>query len=142
MISKASNTALKMAKGEFIVLVDNDDIIEKEALYYIVEALNKNKNLDMIYTDEDKIDFSGKYMEPHFKPDYSPDTFMGVNYICHLTCLRKSIVEELNGFNSDFDGSQDYDLFLRFTEKTKNIHHIDKILYHWRQTPTSTAGYL
>lgn len=142
MISKASNTALSMAEGEFIVLVDNDDVVEKEALYYIVEALNKDKTIDMIYTDEDKIDFSGKYMEPHFKPDYSPETFMGVNYICHLTCLRKSIVDELNGFNSEYDGSQDYDLFLRFTEKTKNIHHIPKILYHWRQTPTSTAGYL
>ena len=142
MISKASNTAIKMAKGEFIALIDNDDVIEKDALYYIVEALNKDKNIDMIYTDEDKLDFKGRNMEPHFKPDYSPDTFMGVNYICHLTCLRKKIVDELKGFRSEYDGSQDYDLFLRFTEKTKNIHHIDKILYHWRQTKTSTAGYL
>ena len=142
MISKASNTALKEAKGEFIVLVDNDDTIEKDALYYIVEALNKNKNIDMIYTDEDKIDFKGRYMEPHFKADYSPDTLMSVNYICHLCCMRKSLVDELGGFRSEYDGSQDYDLFLRFTEKTNNIYHIDKILYHWRQTPTSTAGYL
>jgi len=142
MISKASNTALKSAKGEFIVLVDNDDTVEKDALYYIVEALNKDKMIDMIYTDEDKLDFKGIPMEPHFKPDYSKDTFMGVNYICHLTCLRKKIVDELGGFRSEYDGSQDYDLFLRFTEKTNNIYHIDKILYHWRQTKTSTAGYL
>lgn len=142
MISKASNTALKSAKGEFIVLVDNDDTIEKDALYYIVEALNNDKTIDMIYTDEDKLDFKGRPMEPHFKPDYSPDTFMGVNYICHLTCLRKEIVDKIGGFRSEYDGSQDYDLFLRFTEKTNNIHHIDKILYHWRQTKTSTAGYL
>ena len=142
MISKASNSALEMANGEFIVLVDNDDKIEKEALYYIVDVLNKDKKIDMIYTDEDKIDFNGKYMEPHFKADYSPDTLMSVNYICHLCCLRKKIVEALGGFRSEFDGSQDYDLFLRFTEKTNKIYHIDKVLYHWRQTETSTSGYL
>lgn len=142
MISEASNTAIEMAKGEFIALVDNDDVVEKNALYYVVEALNRDKNLDMIYSDEDKIDFKGKYMEPHFKPDYSPDTLMGVNYICHLCVLRKSIVDSLGGFRKKYDGSQDYDLFLRFTEVTDKIHHIEKVLYHWRQTPTSTAGYL
>ena len=140
MISEASNSAIKISRGEFIVLVDNDDVVEKEALYYIVEVLNKDKDIDMIYTDEDKIDFRGRYMEPHFKPDYSPDTLMGVNYICHLCCLRKSIVEELGGFRKKYDGAQDYDLFLRFTEKTKKIYHIEKVLYHWRQTTTSTAG--
>ena len=142
MISEASNTAIKMASGEFIALVDNDDLVEKDALYYVVEALNENKNLDMIYSDEDKIDFKGKFMEPHFKPDYSPDTLMGVNYICHLCVLRKSIVDKVGGFRKKYDGSQDYDLFLRVVEETDKIHHIEKILYHWRQTPTSTAGYL
>ena len=142
MISIASNTALKMAKGEFIILVDNDDVIDKNSLYYITEALNKDKKIDFIYSDEDKIDFKGNYMEPHFKPDYSPDTLMGVNYICHLSCIRKSIIDELGGFRKEYDGSQDYDLFLRVTEKTNHIHHIERILYHWRQTPTSTAGYL
>ena len=142
MISAASNTALEMASGEFIVLLDNDDLIEKDAFYYIVEALNTDKTIDMIYTDEDKLDFKGRKMEPHFKPDYSPDTLMSVNYICHLCCMRKSIVDELGGFNSKFDGSQDYDLFLRFTEITNNIYHIPKVLYHWRQTKTSTAGYM
>ena len=142
MISQSSNTALELATGEFIVLLDNDDLIEKDALYYIVEALNEDKTIDMIYTDEDKLDFKGRKMEPHFKPDYSPDTLMSVNYICHLCCMRKSIVDELGGFNSKFDGSQDYDLFLRFTEITNNIYHIPKVLYHWRQTKTSTAGYM
>lgn len=142
MISASSNSAIKIAKGEFIALVDNDDVIEKDALYYIVKALNDNKKLDMLYTDEDKIDFKGKLMEPNFKPDYSPDTFMSVNYICHLTCIRKSIVDKLGGFRSEYDGSQDYDLFLRVVEKTNNIYHIDKVLYHWRQTRNSTAGYL
>ena len=142
MISKASNSALGIAKGEFIVLLDNDDLIEKDALYYIVEVLNKDKSIDMIYTDEDKLDFNGRKMEPHFKPDYSPDTLMSVNYICHLCCMRKSIVDKLGGFRSEFDGSQDYDLFLRFTEVTDKIYHIRKVLYHWRQTKTSTAGYM
>ena len=142
MISESSNTALSIAKGEFIVLLDNDDLIEKDALYYIVEVLNKDKSIDMIYTDEDKLDFNGRKMEPHFKPDYSPDTLMSVNYICHLCCMRKSIVDKLGGFRSEFDGSQDYDLFLRFTEVTDKIYHIRKVLYHWRQTKTSTAGYM
>ena len=142
MISEASNTAIKMASGEFLVLVDNDDTIDKNSLYYIVEELNKDKSLDFIYSDEDKIDFKGKYMEPHFKPDYSPDTLMGVNYICHLSCIRTSLVKEVGMFRSEYDGSQDYDLFLRIVDKTDKIAHIEKVLYHWRQTPTSTAGYL
>ena len=142
MISAASNSAIKIASGEFIVLVDNDDTIDENALYYFSKALNENKNIDMIYSDEDKLDMKGKRCEPHFKPDWSPDTFMCLNYICHLTAIRKSIVDEIGGFRSEFDGSQDYDLFLRVTEKTNNIHHIDKILYHWRQSATSTAGYM
>ncbi len=142
MISKSSNDAIKLAKGEYIVLVDNDDTIDINALYYFVEALNKDKSIDMIYSDEDKLDYNGVRMEPHFKPDYSPDTFLCLNYICHLTCIRKSLVDKLGGFRSDYDGSQDYDLFLRVTDVTNNIYHVDKILYHWRQTKTSTAGYL
>lgn len=142
MISEASNTAIGMAKGEFIALVDNDDVVEEQALAYVVQALNRDKKLDLIYSDEDKMDFQGRYMEPHFKPDYSPDTLMGVNYICHLCVLRRSLVEEVGGFRKEYDGSQDYDLFLRIVEKTEKIHHIEKVLYHWRQTATSTAGYL
>lgn len=142
MISLASNDAIKLAKGEFIALVDNDDTVEKDALYYIVEALNKDKTIDMIYSDEDKLDYNGVRMEPHFKPDYSPDTFKCLNYICHLTCIRKSIFDKIGGFRKEYDGSQDYDLFLRVEDVTKNIYHIPRILYHWRQTKTSTAGYL
>lgn len=142
MISQASNTAIKSAKGEFIVLVDNDDLIAKDALYYFVEQLNINKKLDFIYSDEDKLDFNGRRCEPHFKPDYSPDTLMAVNYICHLTMIRKSLVEEVGGFRSKYDGSQDWDLFLRVLEKTNNIYHVNKILYHWRMSATSTAGFL
>ena len=139
MISVASNDGIKLAKGEFLVLVDNDDKLDQNAFYYLVEALNKDKTLDFIYTDEDKMDIHGKYFEPHFKPDYSPDTLMGMNYICHLSCLRTSLVREVGGFRKDYDGSQDYDLFLRILDKTKKIYHIPRILYHWRETPSSTS---
>ena len=142
MISEASNSAIEIATGEFIMLVDNDDTVAKDAMYFMVEALNKNKELDFIYSDEDKLDYNGKRIEPHFKPDYSPDTFMAVNYICHLSMIRKSIVDSVGGFRSEYDGSQDYDLFLRVVEKTNNIYHIPRILYHWRMSATSTAGYL
>ena len=139
MISVASNDGIKLAKGEFLVLVDNDDKLDQNAFYYLVEALNKDKTLDFIYTDEDKMDIHGKYFEPHFKPDYSPDTLMGMNYICHLSCLRTSLVREVGGFRKEYDGSQDYDLFLRILDKTKKIYHVPRILYHWRETPNSTS---
>ena len=139
MISVASNDGIKLAKGEFLVLVDNDDKLDQNAFYYLVEALNKDRTLDFIYTDEDKMDIHGKYFEPHFKPDYSPDTLMGMNYICHLSCLRTSLVREVGGFRKEYDGSQDYDLFLRILDKTKKIYHVPRILYHWRETPNSTS---
>lgn len=139
MISVASNDGIKLAKGEFLVLVDNDDKLDQNAFYYLVEALNKDRTLDFIYTDEDKMDIHGKYFEPHFKPDYSPDTLMGMNYICHLSCLRTSLVREVGGFRKEYDGSQDYDLFLRILDKTKKIYHVPRILYHWRETPSSTS---
>ena len=139
-ISKCSNTALSLAKGEFISLLDNDDILDKDALYYVVESLNNDKKLDLIYTDEDKLDINGKRCFPHFKPDFSYDTLLSSNYICHFTTIRKSIIDKLEGFRSEYDGAQDYDLFLRVIELTKKIHHIPKILYHWRITESSTAG--
>ena len=141
-ISKASNSALEIAKGDFIALMDDDDMIPENALYEMVKVLNENKNIDMIYTDEDKLDMKKKRCDPHFKPDFSPDTLLGVNYICHFVLLRKKLVDKLGGFRSEYDGAQDYDLFLRFTEETKNIYHIPKILYHWRKVPGSTAATL
>lgn len=141
-ISASSNSALEIAKGEFIALMDDDDIIPENALYEVVKVLNEQKDLDMIYTDEDKLDMKKKRCDPHFKPDFSPDTLLGVNYICHFTVLRKKIVDKIGGFRSEYDGAQDYDLFLRFTEETKKIHHIPKILYHWRKVPGSTAATL
>ena len=138
-ISKASNDALKMAKGEFIALVDNDDTLDCHALYEVVKVLNQNKELDFIYSDEDKLDLKGERCDPNFKPDWSPDTLLSLNYICHLSVLRKSIVDKLGGFTVGLEGAQDYDLFLRVTEETNRIHHIPKILYHWRMVEGSTS---
>lgn len=139
-ISEASNSAIKIAKGEFIGLLDNDDMLASNALYEVVKVLNSNKDIDMIYSDEDKIHINGKRYFPHFKPDFAPDSLLSSNYICHFTVLRKSIVDELGGFRSEYNGSQDYDLFLRFTEKTDKIYHIPKILYHWRMIEGSTSS--
>ena len=140
-ISKTTNDALKMAKGEFIALMDNDDVLTDDALYEMVLALNQNKDYDFIYSDEDKLDMKGNRCEPHFKPDYSPDSLYGGNYICHFEILRKKIVDEIGGFRTEYVGAQDFDLFLRFMEKTVpgRVYHIPKILYHWRKVPGSTA---
>lgn len=141
-ISKASNDALKMAKGEFIALMDNDDLLAPNAFYEVVKALNKDQKLDFIYSDEDKIDLNGKRCEPHFKPDFSPDTLLSLNYICHLAVLRTSVVRKVGGFTVGLEGAQDHDLFLKITEETDRICHIPKILYHWRMIPGSTAANL
>lgn len=139
-ISENSNEAIKMATGEFIALMDHDDIIEPNALFEIVESLNKFPETDFIYSDEDKFEGNIKNrFSPFFKPDFSPDFLRSNNYICHLSVIRSKLINEVGGFKKEFDGAQDYDLFFRITEKTKNILHIPKILYHWRIHNTSTA---
>ena len=138
-ISKASNDGIEMSKGEFIALLDNDDVLSKNALYFMVEKLNEDKNLDFIYSDEDKLDKSGNRCTPHFKPDFSPDTLLSLNYICHFTMIRKKLIEKVKGFEVGLEGAQDYDLFLKVTEKTNKIAHIPRILYHWRMIKTSTS---
>lgn len=138
-ISEATNSAISIANGEYIGLLDNDDLLVENALYEVVKVLNNDNTIDMIYSDEDKIALNGKRYFPNFKPDFSPDTLLSSNYICHFTVLRKSIVDELGGFRSEYNGSQDYDMFLRFTEKSNKIYHIPKILYHWRMIEGSTS---
>lgn len=138
-ISRATNDALKMAKGEFVSLVDDDDLLARNALYEVVKALNNDRKLDFIYSDEDKLNKQGKRCDPNFKPDFSPDTLLSLNYICHLTTIRKSLVEKVGGFEAGLEGAQDYDLFLKCTEQTKKIYHIPKILYHWRMVEGSTS---
>lgn len=138
-ISATTNDALNMAKGEFIGLIDDDDLLDSNALYEVVKLLNKNKGADFIYSDEDKLNLKGQFCDPHFKPDWSPDTLLSLNYICHFTVIRKNLVKKVGGFELGLEGSQDHDLFLKVTEITNNIYHIPKILYHWRMVEGSTS---
>lgn len=138
-ISEASNSALSIATGEFVGLIDNDDLLAPNALFEVVKLLNKNKNYDLIYSDEDKITEESVRVHPCFKSDWAPDMLMSTNYICHFGVYRKSIIDQIGGFRKGYEGAQDYDLVLRFTEKTDKIGHISKILYHWRMINESTA---
>ena len=139
-ISGASNAALEMAGGDFVALLDHDDELAPHALYEVAKVIRESPEVDMIYSDEDKLDQQGNRCEPFFKPDWSPELLLTQMYTCHFGVYRRSIVEEIGGFRSEYDGSQDYDLVLRFTEKTDRIHHIPDVLYHWRMVPGSCAG--
>ena len=138
-ISGASNAAIELASGEYIALMDNDDEITPDALYEMVKAINE-QNAEFIYSDEDFMTEEGECTNPHFKPDFSPDLLLSHNYITHFTCFKSSLLDKVGNFNSEFDGSQDYDLFLRLTEKTSKIYHIQKVLYHWRMLESSTSA--
>jgi len=140
-ISQASNSALELACGEYVAFLDHDDMLAPNALYEMVKKLNENKNLKLIYSDEDKIDSKGNRFEPHFKSGWNPDMFYAQNYLSHLVLLRKDIVDKLDGFRPGYEGSQDYDLLLRSLEyiDSHEIDRIEKILYHWRATSGSTA---
>lgn len=140
-ISGNSNEALKLATGEYYALLDHDDIIPTFSLFEIVKTINNDRDAEFIYTDEDKImEDKDRRMGPHFKSDYAPDTFRSYNYICHFSIFKKSLMDKLVGFNSEFDGSQDYDIILRATELANKIIHIPKILYHWRINENSVAS--
>lgn len=139
-ISQNTNQALKMAQGEFIALLDHDDLLAPSALFEIVKLLNQEPNADIIYSDEDRITPAGERYLPFFKPDWSPDLLTCFMYVGHLTVYRKTLVDKLKGFRAEYDFSQDYDLILRATELTTAIHHIPKILYHWRSIPGSAAA--
>ena len=138
-ISGATNAALTLATGDYIVLMDNDDEITPDALYEMAKVINET-DADFIYSDEDFIDTEGVCSNPHFKPDWSPDLLMSHNYITHLTSFRHDLLKKTGNFNPAFDGAQDYDLFLRLTEKAEKIYHIPKVLYHWRTIEGSTSA--
>ncbi|MGV8121882.1 MAG: glycosyltransferase [Candidatus Xenobiia bacterium LiM19] len=138
-ISENSNAALTLATGEFVATLDHDDLLAKDALFQIVKLLQEFPETDILYTDEDKIDADGTFCQPNFKPDWSPDLFLSMNYINHLWVCRKSIIDCLGGFRKEFDGAQDYDLLLRATELTENIKHIPIVLYTWRMSPGSIS---
>ncbi|MGF1541132.1 MAG: glycosyltransferase [Pleurocapsa sp.] len=139
-ISRASNSALEIATGEYIALLDHDDLLAPHALYEMVMLLNQHPEADMIYSDEDKIDETNWHKDPFFKMDWCPDSFLTRMYTCHLGVYRRSIITEIGNFRVGFEGSQDYDLVLRFTEKTNKIFHIPKVLYHWRIHSESAAS--
>ena len=140
-ISKASNSALELALGDFVAMLDHDDAIPEHALYFFAEELNRNPDVDFLYSDQDKIDTNDIRYDPYFKPDFNPDLLRSQNFVDHLAVFKASIVRELGGWRTEFDGSQDYDLVLRVTEKTplSRIRHIPYVLYHWRAVPGSLA---
>ena len=140
-IAENTNAAFAMAKGDFIALLDHDDLLAPNALYEIAAALEEHPEADVIYTDEDKVttDLS-EHFQPHLKPDFNPDLLRSNNYICHFLVVKKTMLEKVGDFNPCYDGAQDYELVLRLTEQTDAIYHIRKILYHWRIHSGSTAG--
>lgn len=140
-ISAASNSALALATGEYIALMDQDDELAEHALYMVAEELNRYPQAELIYSDEDKIDEQGKHHEPYFKPDWNPLLLLGQNYPSHLSVLKSERLRLLGGFRKGFEGSQDWDLIFRFTEDlpVERIRHIPHVLYHWRMIPGSTA---
>lgn len=138
-ISGNTNKALSIASGDYIGLLDHDDILEVDALFEVVRAINE-QNAEVLYTDEDKVSLDlSEYFDPHFKPDYNPDYLKSCNYICHFFVVKTSVVKKAGQFDSSCDGSQDYDFILRCIASASKTVHIPKILYHWRCHPNSTA---
>lgn len=139
-IAGNTNEALRLAQGEYITLLDNDDTLSPDALYRMVEMINAEKP-DCLYSDEDKMDGEGQsFFCPHVKPDYNPVLLQSNNYICHLFMVKTSLAKEVGGFNGEYDGAQDYDFILRCTEKSKKVSHVKRILYHWRTHESSTSA--
>lgn len=138
-IAAASNIAISMATGEYVGLLDNDDELNPDALFEVIRALNTDNSLDYIYTDEDKVESNGSHSFPYFKPSFNKILLYSNNYTCHFSVIRKSLGDSLGWFRKGYEGAQDYDLFLRITEATTNIHHIPKVLYHYRRIKGSTA---
>jgi GT2 family glycosyltransferase len=139
-IVAASHDALRLAGGEFVVLLDHDDRIEAVALQRIADVLSTTPDIDFVYTDEDKVDTDGRSFDVFHKPDWSPERLRSQNYCTHLSVARRSLALEVGGFRAGFDGSQDHDLILRVTERARRIHHVPEVLYHWCATPGSAAA--
>jgi len=138
-IAGNTNVGVKQSTGAWAVFVDHDDLLEPHALASIARRLAEEPSADLIYSDEDKIDASGDYVEPFFKPDWSPELLYTVNYIAHLTACRRTLFDKIDGFREGFEGAQDYDFLLRATSVADRIEHVADVLYHWRQHGGSTA---
>jgi glycosyltransferase involved in cell wall biosynthesis len=139
-IVAASNDALTMASGEFVALLDHDDELQPDALRLVDEAITGEPEADYVYTDEDKIDDAGRRAFAFLKPDWSPERLRTQMYTCHLSVLRRSLVDDVGRFRPEFNGSQDWDLVLRVTERARRVVHVPEVLYHWRMLSTSASG--
>ncbi|MGA1240970.1 MAG: glycosyltransferase family 2 protein, partial [Ilumatobacteraceae bacterium] len=139
-IVAASNDAISIAQGDFLVLLDNDDELHPDALRLVAETLDSEPNTDYLYSDEDKLTPDGTHFDTFAKPVWSPERLLAQNYTSHLSVLRRTLVDAVGRFRDGFDGSQDYDLVLRVVEKARYIAHVPHVLYHWRSLPTSTAS--
>ncbi len=139
-IAENTNAALLMAEGEYVALLDNDDTLSTDALYRMVEMINR-ENADCLYSDEDKMDGEGKkHFCPHIKPDFNPQLLRSNNYICHLFMVKTTLAKEVGGFSKEYDGAQDYDFILKCTEKAERVSHVNRVLYHWRTHESSTSS--
>lgn len=139
-ISRASNLAAEQATGRYLAFLDHDDALHPRALYEVAKADIAHQDIDLLYTDEDKIDLAGKHRDAYFKPDWSPEHLESVMYILHLLVIRKGLFWRLGGLRDEVTGAQDYDLALRASAAARRIHHVDKVLYHWRMIPGSAAA--
>lgn len=138
-ISGATNRGLVEANGDYIVFLDHDDELTDDCLFELAKCIDA-EDPDYVYSDEDKIEPDGRFSQPFFKPDWSPDTLMSTMYTCHVSCVRRTLLETVGDLRSEFDGSQDWDFVLRVTEAAKRISHVPKVLYHWRIIPQSVAS--
>src|SRR5699024_2300838 len=139
-IAENTNEALAMTEGEYIGLLDHDDLLAPDALYEVAKVLEKEPETEVLYTDEDKVRGEDlEHFQPHLKPDFSPDLLRSNNYICHFFVVKRSILEKTGGFRREYDGAQDYDFIFRCTEQAGKIRHIPEVLYHWRTHEASTA---
>jgi O-antigen biosynthesis protein len=140
-IAAASNEALALAQGDFVAFLDHDDELTPDALFEVVAHLSQHRGTDFIYSDEDKLELDGTRTNPYFKPDWSPEHFLTNMYTCHLMVVRRALLERIGGFRQGYDGAQDYDLVLRLIDQAAQIHHLPKVLYHWRRIAESSAGF-
>ncbi|MFP5328384.1 MAG: glycosyltransferase family 2 protein [Acidimicrobiia bacterium] len=139
-IVAATNDALRTARGEWVAFLDHDDLYHPDALAKVAEAIGSHPDADYVYTDEDKIDEDNVHRDPFLKPDWSPERFRAQMYTTHLSCARRSLIEEVGGMREGYDGAQDWDLVLRVTERARRVVHVPEVLYHWRMLATSVAG--
>ena len=139
-ITLNTNEGIKVATGDFIAFMDHDDTIEPNLLFEYACAIEEHPDTDVLYCDEDKISPEGRYVAPYFKPDFDLDLLRGNNYVCHMLCVRTSLLQSLPERGAEYDGAQDHALTLMAAEHARRIHHVPKVLYHWREVEGSTAG--